>query len=151
MRAKEVVPARGRAFNLKGFRLGLTEQKITAVFSTLLPGCLLDLWELEPSGKIVGRVYVSSEIESVYPEFTACAENPGKDLSIAIGPFELFIWVRCLKKKKRKKIKKAAPAKKRSDLSNTLSVCFDNLIVFSWYSGYPSYDALSGCSKETTS
>ena len=129
MRAQDVIPARGRTFNVKGFRYGLSEEKVTHVFSQLLPGSFADLWQEERFKKpmLVGRLYVSPEIESVYPEFKACAMNPGKDVPIAIGPFELFIWIRCPKKKKRRAVRR----KKQLNSKETSSVSSQSFTVFS--------------------
>ena len=133
MRAKDVISARGRTFRVKGFRKGLSEEKVSYVFSQLLPGSYADLWTEKRSRNtmLVGRLYVPPQIETVYPEFKACAENPGKDVPITIGPFELFIWIRCPKKKKNLKRKSFSRRKKPSSSKDTFLVSSQNFTVFS--------------------
>ena len=84
------VPVRGRAFNVKGFRLGITEERVHAIFARLMPGSILDLW-MDKKMHLVGRIYVTAPIESVFPEFSACADSSGGDILIDVGPLQLFI------------------------------------------------------------
>ena len=111
MNSSVSVPARGSAFNVKGLRKGVKEEYVREVFSTLLPGSFICLWDDVKCGKTIrrlGRVSVSSEIMNVYPEFKKALENPGQDVRVDIGPFELTIWTRKQKKKRgnAKKIQK---------------------------------------------
>merc|ERR1712224_224912 len=90
------VPVRGRAFNIKGFRRGISQDRVEQVFLCLMPGSILDLW-YDKKMKMVGRIYVTPAIESVFPEFSACAGSNGEDISIEVGPFELMIWIKKVK------------------------------------------------------
>ena len=114
MRTDAAIPVRGRAFNVKGFRPGLKVETVLSVFHTLMPGCLIDAWnERTGNMRLVARVYVSRDIESVYPEFSLCAEKPGIDVPIEIGPFELAIWMRPKLKAPRSQVKKIRPRRRR--------------------------------------
>ena len=75
------------------------------VFSGLLPGSYIDLWE-QKRGKQThhyGRVSVTRAIMDAYPEFCEALYNPGKSVPIEIGPFELMIWTKKPKVKRDRK------------------------------------------------
>ena len=135
--SKRPVPIRGSAFNVKGFRKGVSYGYVRTVFNGLLPGSYIDLWE-QKRGKQThhyGRVSVTEAIMETYPEFCEALYNPGKSVPIEIGPFELMIWT---KKPKVKRDRKALEDEvdelkialnKQMQLQQETQVMLNNILV----------------------